>query len=182
MSTWLNRSRARLLVGTILVLLFIWPFFIPEIVSTYWHLRFGDSATFNHWKVPVPKGWSAFTREGMLVIQKPTRFYEKDDPPAIIPEVLNPDKPVDPEQLKHASIQVISAKGYSFQEERRIQIGPESGYCLLFTSDRNPKDISIACDSLAAKLSVRFFGPRSEIETFYTVVSRITAFDDTGGT
>jgi len=172
------RSRIVLLLGSVLILLLVCgSFFLPEIVSTYWHVRFGDSTTFHGWRIPVPRGWYAATRNDLLIIQKTTRFYDSDDAPTITPDILSPGKPVDPERLKQASIQVISRQGYLFQEERPFRIGTDSGYCLHFTADKDRKHIHIICDSLSAQLSVGYFGPNSAIQTFYSVVGQIKRQD-----
>ncbi|SRR6266849_728818 len=168
-----TRSRVRLLLGSILILLFASLFFLPEIVSTYWHLRFGNSTVFHGWTVPVPRGWAAFTRGDIFIIQKVLRFYDSEDAPTISLDILSPGKPVDPERLKQASIRVISEKGYVFREERPIQIAAHLGYCLHFTTGKDQKKIRISCDSLSAELSVDYFGRSSEIETFYSVVGQI---------
>jgi hypothetical protein len=172
-----TRPRARLLLCSILILLLPLPFFLPEIVSTYWHLRFGDSITFNGWAIPVPKGWAVFTRDDIFIIQKILRFYQSEDAPTISLGILSPGKPVDPERLKQASIRVISEQGYAFQEERPIQIAAHGGYCLHFTTGKDKKKIRISCDSLSAELSVDYFGQSSEIQTFYSVVGQIKRQD-----
>ena len=121
------RSRIALLLGSVLILLLVCGFFfLPEIVSTYWHMCFGGSTTFHGWRIPVPKGWYAATRNDLLIIQKATPFYESEDAPTISPGILSPGKPVDPERFRQASIQVISKQGYLFQEERPFQIGSDS--------------------------------------------------------
>lgn len=175
MSSRLIRLWVRLLGGATLVLILIWSFFSPEIVSTYWHLRFGDSITFHQWKVPVPKHWAVLSRSKSFILQRPTRFYESEDVPTISLEALNPGKPVNPEYLKQNLVQAIQADGYSFQAETPIQIAANNGYCLQFKSTKNPQSFRISCDSLAAELSLDYFGPKSEVETFYSVVSRIGA-------
>ena len=171
------RARVRLLFWSVLIFLFSSSFFLPEIVSTYWHIRFGDSTSFHGWRVPVPKGWFALARNDYLIVQKTTRFYDREDGPTIIPDVLNASKAVDVDAFRKASIRVISKQGYVFQEERPIQIGTDSGYCLHFTNADDQKKIHISCDSLAAQLSVGFFGPRSEIQTFYSVVGQMRRQD-----
>jgi len=172
------RSRIVLLLGSVLILLLgCGSFFLPEIVSTYWHMRFGDSTTFHGWRIPVPRGWYASTRNDLLIIQKATRFYESEDAPTISPGILSPGKPVDPERFRQASIQVFSKQGYLFQEERPFQIGIDSGYCLHFTAHKDQKHILISCDSLSAQLSVGYLGAISEIQTFYSVVGQIKRQD-----
>jgi hypothetical protein len=167
------RSRVALLLGSVLILSFGGLLFLPELVSTYWHLRYGDSTAFRGWRVPVPKGWYGVTRNDQLIIQKLLRFYENGDAPTIIPEVLSPSKTVNPEALKEASIRAISKKGYVFQGERPIQIGTDPGYCLHFMTGKDQKSIRISCDSLSAHLAVHLFGPSSEVQTFYSVVGQI---------
>jgi hypothetical protein len=168
-----TRSRVALLLGSVLIFSFAGLFFLPELVSTYGHVRFGDSTTFHGWRVPVPRGWWAFTGNDQLIIQKMNRFYGKNDPPGIIVATLSPGKPVDPEALKEAAIRVISKEGYIFQEDRPIQIGTDPGYCLHFTTGKDQKNFRITCNSLAAQLSVGLFGPSSEVQTFYSVVGQI---------
>ncbi len=117
------------------------------------------------------------THNDQLIIQKTTRFYDGEDAPTISPVILSPGKPVDPERVKQASIQVISKKGYAFQQERPLQIGTDPGYCLHFTAGKDQKNIRISCDSLSAHLSLDYFGPSSEIQTFYSVASQIRRED-----
>src|SRR5260370_12780535 len=159
-----TRSRvALLLVAVFVVLSVVGSFLLPELVSTYWHLRNGDSTAFQGWSIPAPKGWRAFTRDGFLMVQKPLRFYDREDAaPGISVEVFRPGKPVDSEVLRQASIRAISEKGYVFQEERPIQIGTDRGYCLHFTGGKDQENIRtsrISCYLSAAHLSLHPFGP-----------------------
>lgn len=172
-----RQLRAVLLLAAFLILAFCAAFFLPKIISTLWHLRHGDSITFHRWRIPVPRGWYAVTRDDYLIIQKMTRFYDGEDAPTISPGILSPAKPIDPERLKQASIQMISKKGYIFQEERPLQIGTDPGYCLHFTADKDHKNIRISCDLLSAHLSVDYFGQGSETQTFYSVVGQIRRQD-----
>jgi len=126
-----KRIRSRIVFSVLIPLLVCGSFFLPEIVSTYCHARFGDSTTFHGWRIPVLRGWYAVTRNDLLIIQKATRFYDSEDAPTITPDILSPGKPVDPERLKQASIQVISKQGFLFQEERPFRIGTDSGYCYI---------------------------------------------------
>ena len=174
MPTSLTRSWVRLLSGTLLVILLTLPFFIPEIVSTYWHLRFGDSTTFHEWKVPVPKGWFAFTREDLLVLQKATRFFETEDAPTISFALLPPGGPVDPRVLKEITISTNSKKGYAFQEDKPIEAGNNPGYCLSFRGAEGKNTVRISCYLSAGHLFVDLFSGPSETQTLYTVVEHIS--------
>lgn len=161
------------LLGTFLILAFSVTFFLPEIISTCWHVRFGDSTTFHGWRVAVPRGWWAFTREDLLILQRPSRFYDREDTPGISVEVFRPGEPIDPEVMKQASIRALSRKGYVFQEEKPIQTGTDRGYCLHFAPGKYQKKIRISCYLSAAHLSLDLFGPSSETETLYSVVGQM---------
>jgi hypothetical protein len=168
------RSRVALLLGTALILLLVsGSFLLPEIVSTYWHLRYGYSTTFHGWRIPVPRRWWAFTRDDLLIIQQPVRFYHTNDAPTISVELLSPSEPVDAEALKQASVRAFSKDGYVFQADRPIEIGTDPGYCLQFTTAKDQKRIHISCDSLSAHLALHLFGTTSEIQTFYSVIGQI---------
>ena len=173
MATSLTRSRVRLVSGTLLVLL-AFPFFIPEIVTTYWHSRFGDSTTFHQWKVPVPKGWFAFTREDLLIIQKPTRFFESENAPTISLALSRPADPVDPDVLKDITIRANSTNGYALQEDKPIQAGNNYGYCLDFRSDSHKDSVRISCYLPVPHLFVDFFSGPSETQTLYYLVEHIS--------
>lgn len=172
----MSRSRAILLASLLLTLALVGLFFEPEIISTYWHLRFGNFTTFHGWRIPVPKGWWAFTKEDQLIIQKMRRFYDRRDPAGIIVGTLTPSRPVKPEALKEASIQVNSKKGYALKEDRPFSIGSGTGYCLHFSALKDEKLIHITCDSLSAGLSLDLYGRPSDIQPFYSVVSQIADF------
>lgn len=177
MSQGHSRFRAPWLVGLILIFVFIGLFFLPEIVSTYWHLRFGDSITFHAWRVPVPRGWWAFIREDLLIVQKSLRFYQGEDAPTISVGSLSPGQSVDPKALKEAMIRRISNQGYVFQGDRSTQVGNDRVYCLHFADDKDHKKIRISCDSVTAQLSLDFFGQSSEIQDFYSLVGQIKRQD-----
>lgn len=162
------------LIAAILILAFCAAFFLPEIASIYWHMRFGSSTTFHGWRVVVPGGWWAFTREDLLIIQKSVRFYDGADAPTISVELYSPGKAVDPDALKQGSIQAISKKGYAFQEDRPIQIGTDRGYCLHFSTGADRKKARISCYFPATHLSFDLFGRNSDIQDFYSVVGRVS--------
>ena len=148
-------------------------FLEPEIVSIYWHARFGNSTTFRGWKIPVPKGWWAFTHGDELIVQKMKRFYQRGDPAGIIVDTFNPSKAVEPEAFEDALIHTNSEKGYVFQEHRPIRIGAESGDCLRFSSTKGEELVHISCDSLSAQLALDLYGRASDIPTFYSMVDNI---------
>ena len=168
-----SQLRATSLIGAVLIVVFCGAFFLPEIISTYWHVRFGRSTTFDGWSVAVPGGWWAFTREDLLIIQKSLRFYQRDDAPTISVEIFSPGKTVDSEALKQGSIRAISQKGYVFQEDRPIQIGTDRGYCLHFSTGAGRENIRISCYLLAAHISLDLFGRSSDVQDFYSVVRQI---------
>jgi hypothetical protein len=171
-------SRSTLCLGSALILVLLaGSFFLPEIVSTYWHLRFGDSTSFGGRNIPVPKGWWASTRSDLLIIQKSLRFYQSEDAPTISVEVFGPSKQVDPETLKQASMRTITEKGYTFHDDKPIQAGTDRGYCLNFVSAKDDKSIRITCYLLQGHLSLDLFGPSSEAQTFYSVISQIRSED-----
>lgn len=168
------RFRAYLLnIALVLSTLLTGLFFEPEIVSAYWHLEFGNAATIHGWTVPVPKGWSALTQGDELIVYKMRRFYDRREPLSIIVGTLRPSKPVEPEVLKTALIHTISNQGYVFQEAQSIQIGASPGYCLHFTSAKDPKRVRIRCESVTAQVSLDLFGRQSEIQSFYFVLGRM---------
>jgi len=168
-----GRQLRAVLMGTFLVLAFSVAFFLPEIVSIYWHARFGDSTTFHGWKVPVPRGWWAFIREDLLIIQKPTRFYQAADAPTISVEIFSPDKSVDPEDVKQASTRAILKQGYVLQGDRPIQIGTDQGYCLDFNIANDHKNVRSSCYLSASHLSLELFGRPSEVQAFCSMVAQV---------
>ena len=92
----MSRSWAALLASLFIALVLVGLFLEPEIVSTYWHLRFGNFTKFHEWRIPVPKGWWAFTKEDQLIVQKMRRFYDRGDPAGIIVGTLTSSKPIKP--------------------------------------------------------------------------------------
>jgi hypothetical protein len=167
------RSRAALLTSSVLALVVAGLFLQPEIVSAYWHLRFGNATPFHGWSVPVPRGWWAFRHDDQLIIQRMLRFYERGDPAGIIVQVSTPGKPIEPETLKRASIQRISNDGYVFEEDRPIHIGTTDGYCLRFSATGRPPSIRMTCEAPSAQLSIDFYGSLSDVEAFDSVVVRL---------
>jgi hypothetical protein len=168
------RLRATLLsIALIPGVLLVGLFFEPELVSTYWHMRFGDSTTFQGWTIPVPKGWWVSSNNSQLIVQKMLRFYEHRDPPSIIVEAVRPSNPVDPETLKKELIYALTNQGYSLQEDRPIHIGTHPGYCLHFINSTDPNGLHISCESMTAQLSLDFFGRHSEIQNFYLVLDQL---------
>lgn len=162
-----------IIASFVLLSIILGLFFEPEIVSIYWHARFGSSASFAGWKIPVPRGWWAFTHEQQLVVQKMRRFYERGDPAGIIVETLSPSNAVLPEDLKEALIQANSKKGYAFQEQRPIHIGTKGGECLHFSADKGDQVVHITCNSLPAHLALDLYGRSSDIQTFYSVIGQM---------
>jgi hypothetical protein len=166
-------SQASLFVGSILIFVLVGAFFLPELVSMYWHLRHGNSTTFHGWSVNVPRGWWASTRDDQLILQKTLRLYDRADWPTIVVGSLSPGKPVGPEALREALIHTLSREGYIFQQDRTIRIGNDVGYCEHFIAGNDSEAIRISCDSLGAQLSLDLFGRQFEIESFYSVVGQI---------
>jgi hypothetical protein len=168
------RFRAYLLnIALVLGTLLTGLFFEPEIVSAYWHLEIGNTATIHGWTVPVPKGWWALAQGDQLIVNKMRRFYDRREPLSIIVGTLRPSKPVEPEALKTALIHTISNQRYAFQAAQSIQIGASPGYCFHFTSAKDPKQVRISCDSVAAQVSLDLFGRQSEIQDFYFVLGQM---------
>jgi hypothetical protein len=173
------RFRAYLLnIALVLSTLLTGLFFEPEIVSTYWHLEFGNAATIHGWTVPVPKGWWALTQGDQLIVNKMQRFYDRSEPLSIIVGTLRPSKPVEPDALKTALIHAISNQGYVFQEAQSIRIGASPGYCVHFTGATDPKRVRISCESVAAQVSLDLFGRQSEIQSFYFVLGQMKSAPD----
>lgn len=168
-----RRYSPSLSIGVVLILMLAGVYFLPEIVSTVWHIRHGESTNFHGWNIPVPRGWAAFTRGDLYIIQKILRVYQREDAPTIALGTISPSKPVDPERLKQASIEAMSNQGYIFQQEVPIQIATHRGYCLDFTTGNVEKSLRISCTLTSANLSVDYFGRSSERQTFYAIVARI---------
>jgi len=161
------------LLTTIIVLLVIVLFFQPELVSAYWHARYGNSTTFHEWSVPIPKGWRAFTREDQLIIQKMNRFYDQEGPPGIILGIVNTTNAVNPESLKESLRRTLSKDGYVFQHDRTILIDTNRGYCLHFVTAIDKHSIRISCEAPTVHLSLDFFGTDSEMQQFYYIVGQM---------
>jgi len=77
--------------------------------------------------------------------------------------------------FKQASVQRISRDGYIFEEDRPIRIGTKSGYCLRFRAVARSRKVRMSCEVLSAQLSLDFYGNRSEVDTFNSVVARLKA-------
>lgn len=106
-------------------------------------------------------------------MQKPTRFYEKEEAPTISVGSFRPGDAPDREVLNRVIIQMNSKKGYIFQEDKQVQIGTDGGHCLLFSRGKSQMNMTISCYSLADQLFLDFFSHGSDTQTFYAVVSQI---------
>jgi hypothetical protein len=166
-------SRASLFVASILISALIGVFFLPELVSTYWHARHGESTSFQGWALPVPRGWWAFVHDNELIIQRMNRVYDRVEPSSIVVGSLSPGKPVDPEVLREELVHTLSKEGYIFQQNQTIRIGNDAGYCVHFLANKDHERIRISCESLGARLSLDLFGRQFEIQPFYSVIGQI---------
>ena len=166
------REKSTLLIGLIVALLLFALLLQPEIVSTYWHLRYGDTIGFHGWIFHVPNGWWVLKRDDQLILQKMDRFYERDEPEEIILSTLNPPRPVALDALKYAAIQMYLKRGSALKEDRPIQLGGGTGYCLHFSASNGEKQLHITCDSLDAQLSLDFWGRSSDVQTLYSLINQ----------
>jgi hypothetical protein len=172
---YLRSYTALLAASSFLMLALIVGFFLPEIACTYWHVRFGNSATYHGWNIPVPTGWRATTHNEQLIITKPLRFYDTSDVPEVVVGALDASKPIDPDRLDELMVHRLSQDGYILRKIRQIQVGGRDTDCLQFGAYKPGESIRISCMCIGAHLSVDLFGRPSEIEAFYSIVSQIRA-------
>lgn len=149
-------------------------FFLPEVVSAYWHVLYGKSARFREWEVPVPMGWWAFAGEGTLIVQRMNRSVGRDS------EVVVGDLPesgfYDYERRKGTLIEIISKDGYQFVGERKVRVAGAEGYCFSFSPIHNagPGRIRITCDVPQRGLFLDFVGAPAHITVFDSIIQHIT--------
>ena len=138
-----------------------------------WHLAHGNSANFHQWKVPVPKEWWAYTRQGTLIVSKMQKSADLDS--HVIVSDLPDKKSYDEDKFKRSLIEnYISGKEYRFLEERKTRLGDHEGYCLFFPSVSNTERLLVACEIPDYRLSVNFVGDRAYISNFNLILRGIT--------
>jgi hypothetical protein len=147
-------------------------FFLPEVVSAYWHIVHGKSARFHEWEVPVPMGWWAFAGEGTLIVQKMNRSVGRDS--AVVVGDLPESGFYDYEKRKGSLIEIISKDGYRLVEERKVRVAGGEGYCFSFSSIHNAGRIRIACDVPQRRLFLDFTGGPAHAAVFDSIIQHIT--------
>ncbi len=149
-------------------------FFLPEVVSVYWHVVHGKSARFHEWEVPVPMGWRAFAGEGTLIVQKMNRSVDRDS--EVVVGGLPESGFYDYEKRKGSLIEIISKDGYQFVEERKVRVAGAEGYCFSFSPIHNagPGRIRITCDVPQRRLFLDFTGDPAHAAVFDSIIQHIT--------
>jgi hypothetical protein len=149
-------------------------FFLPEVVSVYWHVVHGKSARFHEWRVPVPMGWWAFAGEGKLIIQRMNRSVDRDS--TVVVGDLPESGFYDYEKRKRSLIETISKGGYQFVEERKVGVAGGEGYCFVFAPIHNAGHIRIriTCDVPQRRLFIDFSGAAAHAATFDSIIQHIT--------
>jgi hypothetical protein len=150
--------------------------FLNKAFPYAWHLVRGDSANFHQWKVPVPKEWWAYTRQGTLIISNMQKSADLDSH-VVVSDL--PDKgSYDEEKFKRSLIEnYTSRKEYRLGEERKTRLGAHEGYCLFFPSVSNAERLLVACEIPDDKLSVNFDGNLAYISNFNLILQRIALRD-----
>jgi hypothetical protein len=151
--------------------------FLNKVFPYAWHLVRGNSANFHQWRVPVPKEWWAYTRQGTLIVSNLQESAGLDSHVVVID--LPDKKSYDEEKFKQSLIEnYISRKEYRFLEERTTRLGDHEGYCLFFRSVSNTERLLVACEIPDYKLSINFDGDRAYISSFNIILQGISLRDD----
>ena len=150
-------------------------FFLPEVVSAYWHVLHGKSARFHEWEVPVPMGWWAFPGEGTLIVQKIDRSLNRVS--AVVVGDLPESGFYDYEKRKAGLIAAISKDGYQFVEERNVMVAGAEGYCFSFSPIHNAgaRRIRITCDVPQRRIFLDFAGASAHAAAFDSIIQHITS-------
>jgi hypothetical protein len=147
-------------------------FFLPQVVSVYWHVVHGKSARFHEWEVPVPMGWWAFDGEGTLIVERMNRSVGRDS--AVIVGDLLESGFYDYQKRKNALVETISKDGYQFVEERKFRVAGGEGYCFSFSATHNAERMRITCDVPQRRLFLDFAGTLANTAVFYSIIQHIT--------
>ena len=151
--------------------------FLNKVFPYTWHLVHGNSANFHQWRVPVPKEWWAYARQGALIVSNMQKSADLDSH-VLVSDL--PDKRLyDQEQFKRSLIEnLISRKEYRFLEERKIRLGDYEGYCLFFSSTSNAQRLLVNCEIPDSKLSINFDGDRAYISNFNIILQGLSLRED----
>lgn len=164
-------SRATWVATSILACALVVSLFLPVSVSVYWHMRHGNTTYFHGSAIPIPWGWWPSNDDDELVIQKSIWTYDRSNPTMILVLNLNFNRAVNVDVFKEGLLRDLSKQGYVLRSDRDIHVGTDS--CLEFNSKTQRRNIRISCWSWKAHLSLDLFGRDSDIQSFYSVVSRV---------
>lgn len=171
-------SPVTLIAILVLTCTMLGTFFLPELVSAFWHLRHGKSVTFHGWMIPVPSGWWAYTYEDKLIIQKMTRVYEHIRSPEVIILPLNSRGIVNDAAFGQQLIRDFSKNGYSLQLKKAFKLAGNTVSCFEFADAAHQRNVRISCWSLDSGLSLDFLGYKHNVPVFYSVVDQIRLSSD----
>jgi len=150
---------------------------LPEVVSLGWHLTHGNFASFHEWGVPVPWGWTAFTTEDTLVVQRMHRFGFRSgafSQVMVVPQGFPPNYKFEPEQWQKITIENQLKHGFRFVSSSRIRLDGKDGFCFAFAALQDAQRRRITCDFPDLNLSVGFIGDQSYASTLDSIIKHIT--------
>jgi hypothetical protein len=148
--------------------------FLPEVISTGWHLVHGNSARFHNWEVPVPKGWWAFTAQGSLIVQEIHKSVDRDSEVIVQDLRLPAGITYNYEKHKTSSVEYMSKEGYRLVEDRKTRLAGEECFCLSFSQINNTERRRITCEVPNHRLFLSFVGDPGDATVFYSIIEHIT--------
>jgi hypothetical protein len=166
----------RLVLGTSVILVLTVCIFFPEAVSLRWHLTHGNFVTFHEWDVPIPWGWSSFTTDDTLVVQKMHRFGFRSgafSQVMVAPLAFPANYKLEPEQWQKITIETQLKRGFRFVSMSRIRLDGKDGSCFSFAALQETERRLITCDFPDLNLSIGFIGDQSYAPTLDSIVKRI---------
>ncbi len=174
---FLSRQTPRWLFVLLLVLLVLASLnyvYMPEVVSTIWHLMYGRFARFETWEIPVPRGWFAYTADqdgAGLILLRMQRLYVRRKAALVFVHSFH-RREINRfryEKWRQAEEKQLSQRGHHLVAERTARLLGQEAFCLEFALVKDPTDLEATCHIPAQSLSITFRGGPEHMQDFYFI-------------
>ncbi len=164
-------------------MLVITHFYKGVILSVVWHLGHGNSATLDHYKIPVPRLWFVEYADSSAVglVRAHAAGFRRSpfESRASVSVLTKPIRELDYWKAPERAFQI--SKGIRLSHERQIPFATGVvATCIEGVLSREPERmtsstlLSVSCQS-SSRLTFVFTGTEKDLEEFYGLVGRIGA-------
>jgi hypothetical protein len=145
-------------------------FFFAYLMAPIWKTVRGGTVTVSAWRLPVPKGYSAWRSDSLFAFGFGAPLLNDHyGHISVFTKTARPD--LTPQRIENAIVAIAQQDGYILEERRTILNGSETNYCFQFSEQPLHSKVIIRCMNESGELSVYFEGNRRFSSDVYAVVT-----------